>query len=233
MIANFALTLDGKVSTKSFSHTGFTSTRDKCRLREIRAMGDALLVGASTVAADAMSMGLSDPLLQSERRRRGQAPEPLRVILSNSGRIDPEWKVFSNARSPLVIFVGAGAGARLPKTLPDFCDLWAFDSPCVPMKSVLKILKVDYRVGRVVCEGGPRVLRALAEIRALDRMYITFTNKVFGGAQAPTLCGLNTEFLSSPIAFRLASLEYFNEEVFTCFKARSSEKKLRFADSDD
>ena len=56
--ANFALTWDAKVSTKNRSPANFSSPRDKRRLLEIRSEADAILVGATTIATDHMSMGL-------------------------------------------------------------------------------------------------------------------------------------------------------------------------------
>jgi riboflavin biosynthesis pyrimidine reductase len=56
--ANFAMTWDGRVSTRRFTPTNFTSKRDKHRLLEIRATADAVLVGVSTIVADNMAMGM-------------------------------------------------------------------------------------------------------------------------------------------------------------------------------
>ena len=60
VILNFAATTDGKVSTAQQTPSGFTSAFDKHRLLEIRALGDALMVGRNTLQIDRMSMGLPD-----------------------------------------------------------------------------------------------------------------------------------------------------------------------------
>ncbi len=91
---NFAVTWDGKISTRNFTPADFSSKRDKHRLLEIRATGDALLVGANTISSDNMSMGLPDAALRAQRVRRKQTPWPLRVIITNSGRIDPALNIF-------------------------------------------------------------------------------------------------------------------------------------------
>ena len=75
VIANFALTADGKVSTRNFTDTTFTSPSDKRRLKEIRALGDALLVGGRTVAADTMSLGLSAVDLRGNESSKSQQVE--------------------------------------------------------------------------------------------------------------------------------------------------------------
>src|SRR5688500_4921459 len=91
--ANFALTADGRTSTRNFTPTDFSTPRDKHRLLEIRASCDAVLVGGRTLVADEMALGLPDAALRAQREKRGAAPYPLRVILSNRGRLSPELKV--------------------------------------------------------------------------------------------------------------------------------------------
>ena len=56
--ANFAITADGRISTRNLTPATFSSPRDKRRLLEIRAACDAILVGARTLSADSMTLGI-------------------------------------------------------------------------------------------------------------------------------------------------------------------------------
>src|SRR2546423_14463991 len=85
----FAMTVDGKITTKNFSPVDFTSREDKTHLFRQRALGDAVLIGHSTLKHDNVRLGLPNPKMREERVARGQKPYPLRVIVSNEGRIDP------------------------------------------------------------------------------------------------------------------------------------------------
>ncbi len=87
--AHFAMTADGKISTKNLTPSQFTSPAVKARIGEIRARHDAILAGRGTVAADTMSMRLSSEKLRAARIKQGLPPEPLRVVISNAGKIDP------------------------------------------------------------------------------------------------------------------------------------------------
>src|SRR5271166_995553 len=104
IILNFAMTVDGKVSTAKRTPSGFTSDIDKRRLLEIRALGDALMAGRNTVAIDRMSMGLPDESLRKARTERGQSPYPLRVMISNSGDFPADLEVFKHTFSPILIY---------------------------------------------------------------------------------------------------------------------------------
>jgi riboflavin-specific deaminase-like protein len=221
LIANFAITADGKVSTRNNSPTTFTSPADKQRLREIRALGDGLLAGAGTVASDSMTMGLSDRKLQHQRTRRGQTPEPLRALVTNSGLLDPNLSVFRNDRTPLIIFSTITMPLSIRSRLPHFCDIWLFESPSVPLLSALQILRDDYSLTSIVCEGGPRLFRSLADIHAIDELYVTFCPRLFGGQGAPTLTGLSSLRLSSSIKFRMTDAKNIGSEFHTHFVAQS------------
>jgi len=218
IVANFAITADGKVSTRNRTPSGFTSAEDKRRFREIRSQGDAVLVGAGTAAADHMTMGLSDLSLRKAREARGQSAEPLRVVVSNSGRLDPKLKIFGYSSSPLVIF----STARMPQTtqakLAPLCDLWLFDEGMVDLAAMLAILRKDYKVRNLVCEGGPTLFRSLVEIDALDELYLTWAPVVFGGKDAPTLTGLPGAFLPKIVHGKLKKMDVVGQELFLNYR---------------
>src|SRR5687767_7376598 len=98
--ANFAITWDGRISTRRRTPADFSSRADKVRFLEIRAAADAVLVSARTATADQMTIGMPKAALREERVARGQSAYPLRVLLSNTGRIDPALRVFEKTFAP-------------------------------------------------------------------------------------------------------------------------------------
>jgi riboflavin-specific deaminase-like protein len=217
LIANFALTADGKVSTRNYTATLFTSKADKRRLQEIRSLGDALLVGGRTIAIDRMSMRVSASDLRERRRNLGRSPEPLRVIVSNSGEIDLCWKVFRTAGSQIIIFSTQRMPHDLRPAISRLADVWIFDSATVDLAAMLRILRSDYRVRTVVCEGGPRLLRALLEMGVVDELHLTWTPLIFGGTMAPTLTGIPDRFLPRTIRYRLKAMQVNDGECFLTY----------------
>ncbi len=218
VIANFALTADGKVSTRHHTPTGFTQPADKRRLQEIRALGDALIVGAGTVSADTMSMRLSAEDLRAERMSRGAAPEPLRVIVTNRGKLDSQGKVFQKGGAPRVIFSTRRMPEKIRDDLTPLVDLWLFDAESVDLSAALQILRTDYGVRTLVCEGGPTLFRSLLEIGAIDELRLTWASVVFGGAAAPTLTGLPGDFLPKTLHARLVKMEPGDGECYLTYQ---------------
>lgn len=213
VIANFAISADGKVTTRARVPTTFTSPADKARLREIRSLGDALLAGGRTVAADTMSMRVTVPALVAARTARGQSPEPLRVIASGSGRVDPDGKIFQGG-GPVVVFSSPRASAAARSRLARVCDLWILGGDAIPVRQILGILRGEYRVRTLVCEGGPGLFAALAAEDLVDELYLTLIPRVFGGAGAPSLTGSPAGFLASRPGFRIRSLATSGDECF-------------------
>ena len=220
IIANFALTVDGKISTRSGTPSLFTSPHDKARLQEIRAGADAILAGRGTVAADSMSMGLSRQDLRYQRVASGRSPAPLRVIFSNRGEFDPGWKVFQNRQSPLIIFSTTRMSPSMRQVLAPLCDLYLFSSATVPVSEALRTLYTDYGIRRLVCEGGAMLFRSLAEADLVDEIYATLAPVIFGGRNAPTMTGLPGPFFTSPSAFRVVSHQSVGDECFLHFRRR-------------
>lgn len=221
VVANFAVTADGKISTRRFTPSLFTSPADKRRLQEIRASVDAVLAGRGTVGADTMSMGLSRDDLRRERVACGKPPVPLRVIVSNAGRLDPAWKVFAYKDSPLVVFSTAAMPARVRSELAPLCEVFLFEEKQVPLAAALGILREDFGVRSLVCEGGGTLMRSLLEEDLVDEIHTTIAPVIFGGAKAPTMTGLPGTFLPAPREFRIASFEPRDGECFLHLKRRA------------
>lgn len=209
VIANFAITADGKVSTRNHTPAQFGSAADKKRLLEIRGSGDAVIAGRRTVETDRMSLGLP-----------GRAPEksPKRILISESGKISPKWKVFHSAGGPIVIFT---TSAIAPKTLAEIrkhpqvtLHVWK----TIRLPKVLRTLREKHGVRKLVCEGGPQLFRSFLEIGAVDQLHVTIAPRLFGGADAPTLTGVSRAFLRNLGRFRLAKCEVVGEECFLTYR---------------
>jgi riboflavin-specific deaminase-like protein len=204
--ANFAITADGRISTRHFTPSDFSSRADKHRLVKIRAACDAVLVGARTLASDTMTLGIPGV--------RGKKP-PLRVIVSNSGRIAPTLRVFQTPGAPIVIFTTAKMSAKTRAALAQVADIFIHPTPIVDLPLALAILRADYGVKRLVCEGGGSLLRSFAAADLLDEIHLTLCPLIFGGSGAPTLTGVPGKFLPKSMQLKLVEMKRVGEECFT------------------
>jgi len=218
--ANFAITADGRISTRNQTPADFSSKRDKRRLVEIRATCDAVLASVKTVAADNMTMGLPSEELRAERVAAGRAPYPVRVLLTNRGEIDPALRVFTKTFSPIVIFSTEQMPQHVREALDGKAILHLHPSDHVDLGGMLRTLRKEHGVKRLVCEGGAQVFRALLQAGLVDEVHVTICPRIFGGLEAPTITGLAGEYLPASEKLKLSDMEVHEGECFLRYSVR-------------
>lgn len=213
----FAMTVDGKVTTKNFTGVDFTSREDKAHLIRQRALGDAVLVGYGTLKHDNVRLGIAREELRRERVARGQSPYPLRVIVSNSGGIDPKLNIFQADLSPIIIFSTTRMAPKTRRQLETKATLHLSEGDHVDLKKMLRQLRNDYSVKHLACEGGAVLFRSLLELGLVDQLNLTIAPFVFGGKKAPTLTGASFDFLPRTVRCSLKRMRVIGEECFLTY----------------
>lgn len=216
--ATFAITADGKITTRDFAPVDWTSREDKRHLLRMRAAGDAVLIGRSTLERDNVRLALPAGELRDERVARGEPPCPLRVIVSNQGRLDPALKIFASDISPIVIFSTTRMPRKFQKALREKATLHLSETRHVDLARMLHQLRADYGVRRVACEGGARLFRGLLALGFVDQLNLTIAPLIFGGAGAPTITGLPGDFLPATVRCRLQKMEVIGRECFAFYR---------------
>jgi 2,5-diamino-6-(ribosylamino)-4(3H)-pyrimidinone 5'-phosphate reductase len=219
LLINFAISLDGKATTVSHAPSDFTSAHDKKKLLEIRSLGDALIVGRNTLMADNMSMGMPDQALRKERLDRGQAEYPIRVILTRSGSLPPDLKIFEHDFSPIVVYSTERMSEPVRSHLKTRASLHLFEEKQLTPDRILGHLADHYQVKVLVCEGGPTLAKAFAEIDAIDELFITIAPRLFGGFLAPGILGEPGSFLATSRKYHLVSMEIVANECYVHYAA--------------
>jgi riboflavin-specific deaminase-like protein len=221
VVATFAMTVDGKVTTKNLSPVDFTSREDKSHLFRQRALADAVLLGHTSLKRDNVRLGLPADM-QETRMKCGQTRCPLRVIISNEGRINPGLKIFLSNVSPIIIFSTKRMPRKYRRALEKRANLHLSKSKQVDLAGMLETLRKKYKVRTVACEGGPTLFRSLLEQNLVDRLNLTIAPYMFGGAKAPTLTGLSTKFLPASVHCSLSDMRTIGEECFLTYRIRHS-----------
>jgi riboflavin-specific deaminase-like protein len=226
VIATFAMTVDGKVTTKNLSPVDFTSREDKVHLFQQRALADAVLIGHTSLKRDNVRLGLPAEM-QETRVKRHQSRCPLRVIVSNEGRIDHRLKIFQSNVSPIIIFSTKRMPRKYQRALEKTATLHLSNSNHVNLTGMLETLRRKYKVRRVACEGGPTLFRALLEQGLVERLNLTIAPYMFGGAKAPTLTGVNTKFLPASVHCSLSDMRTIGDECFLTYRIRHQQRRRK------
>ena len=210
-----AMTLDGKVARASGGKATFGSKEDRRRLVELRARADAILVGAHTARSDHYAMGIPSSSLRAERVERGQREYPLRCVVSGSGSIGENLEIFRHDFSPILIFTTDKMPAAKRKRLEKKATVISVGRRDIDWKKLLRILRKEYGVKKLLCEGGPTLNFALLKENLLDELYLTLCPKIFGGRNAPTLVEGEGFPLQLARRARLVKIEQVGNELFT------------------
>ena len=224
VVATFAMTVDGKVTTRNFTPVDFTSREDKLHLFRQRVVADAVLLGHTSLKRDNVRLGLPTEL-QEARTRRGQSRASLRVIVSNEGRIDDRLKIFQSDISPILIFSTKRMPRKKQEALRKKATLHLSNARHVNLAAMLETLRSRYKVRRLACEGGPTLFRALLEQGLIDQLNLTIAPYMFGGAKAPTLTGLSKKFLPASVHCSLIDMRTIGDECFLTYRIKHQRRR--------
>jgi 5-amino-6-(5-phosphoribosylamino)uracil reductase len=225
VMATFAMTVDGKITTRNSSPVDFTSREDKLHLFRQRSLGDAVLIGHSTLKQDNVRLGLPESELRTARIARGQTPYPLRVIVSNEGRIDSRLNIFRSDVSPILIFSTTRMPRKYRLALVGKATLHLTRARQVDLAQMLHRLFAEYNVRTVACEGGATLFRGLLEGGLVDQLNLTIAPYLFGGANAPTLTGVSKDFLPQSVHCTLTDMRVVQDECFLTYRIKQARPK--------
>jgi riboflavin-specific deaminase-like protein len=216
---NMAMTADGKIATANRAVSSFASGRDHEHLLELRATADAVMAGARTVDSAPINLGPGPAKFRRKRLRRGLAEYNLRVIVSRSGSINPRAQVFQHRFSPIIILTTRRVDARRLKQLRALADVVKVCGRNeINFRAAFRWLRKQWRVKRLLCEGGGELNDAMFRASLVDEFHLTICPKIFGGHRAPTIAdGRGLRHLAGAERFRLKSARRNGNELFTVF----------------
>ncbi len=177
VIAKAALSLDGRIATKTGDSKWITDEKARRFGHRLRNIVDAILVGRGTVEAD-------DPALTC-RLSRGH--DPIRIILDSSLRLSPKKKVF-NLSSSAPTIIACTETAPLEKTkifIDKGIEVWPLPSKDgkVSIHALLKRL-IQKGILSLLVEGGAKVHGSFFDENLVDEVYFFFGPVIIGGEKA-------------------------------------------------
>ncbi|ARF54032.1 RibD family protein [Streptomyces gilvosporeus] len=178
--AQLGQSLDGFIATRTGDADYVTGAEDRRHLHRLRALADAVIVGAGTAVAD-------DPRLTV---RACAGDNPVRVVLDPRGRVPRGRQVFTDGEAPTVWVVGPeGAGRARAAAGPygargdaDGCGVDILVLPDAAAFAPARLLAALARrgLGRVLVEGGGLTVSRFVSERALHRLYLTVAPVLLG-----------------------------------------------------
>jgi riboflavin-specific deaminase-like protein len=169
-VGHLGQSLDGFIATPSGDSQFVTGGDNLVHVHRMRALCDAVVVGAGTVAAD-------DPQLTT---RHVPGPNPLRVVIDPARRLTPTFRVF-NDRSASTLYV-CGRTHLAPHDTHIGGAVIAGIDGATPGEEAAAVLGLLHARGcaRVFVEGGGVTVSAFLEADLLDRLQIAIAPVLIG-----------------------------------------------------
>jgi 2,5-diamino-6-(ribosylamino)-4(3H)-pyrimidinone 5'-phosphate reductase len=219
---NLATTADGKISSSKEHFIPFGSKRDQELLLKLRTKADAVMSGAGTINSFPMDLGPGGEKYRKMRVKNGLAEYNLRVVVSGSGNVNPEAKLFQRRFSPIIILTTERAGKKL-KRLREVADaVETFGETHIDFVAALRWLKQKWNINRLLCEGGGELNGALFRAKVVNELYLTLCPVIFGGRDAPTLAdGEGVKKLADATRLKMKSMKRVGDELFLVYEVIS------------
>ncbi|MEJ2538491.1 MAG: RibD family protein [Gemmatimonadota bacterium] len=174
VVGQLGQSLDGRIATVSGHSHYINGPEDIVRLHRLRALADAVVVGAGTVASD-------DPRLTV---RHTTGSNPVRVVLDPGGRLPSDRAVFRDGAAPtLWLQAGSDGGDRGgPAEHVRIVTIPSTDAGLFRPREVLRLLR-SRDLGTVLVEGGGRTVSGFLQAGALDRLHLSVAPLLLGSGR--------------------------------------------------
>ncbi len=211
VILKTAMSLDGKIATKTGDSKWITNEKSRKYVHKLRREVDAILVGIETVLKD-------NPRLTSRIQDPGSripVRNPIRIVVDSKARIPLRARVL-NKKAPTIIATTKFALKRkieaLRKKGVKVLIIKDRDKK-VNLKKLLKKLG-ELEVTSLLVEGGGKINASFLENSLVDKVLFFIASKIIGGEEALTpVEGGGIERIKDAIKLKDISVKRFEEDV--------------------
>jgi len=179
--AKYAMSLDGKIATRSGLSRWITGEDSRELVHRLRQRTDGIIVGIGTVIKD-------DPLLTC--RLPESRKQPVRIVVDSTLRIPENARLITNRDSLTIIATTSRSEARAKELESIGVQILE-----VPEKSgrvdVTALVAALGKKGltRLLVEGGSALMASFFEEKLVDKVYVFTAPLIIGGGDAPTPVG--------------------------------------------
>jgi riboflavin biosynthesis pyrimidine reductase len=203
IISNFVSTIDGVVALDDDGSSGGgeisgANRHDRALMGLLRSASDAVVVGAGTLRAAPRHLWNADrvfPELLDEyrelRHRLGKADEPLNVIVTAGGKLDPGYPVFnSDVVRTLVVTTPGGERELKRRGLPQRVMVDASGGDHISARHIVSAIRDRNASPMILVEGGPLLMASFLEEDLIDELFLTVAPWIAGRDRANPRPGL-------------------------------------------
>jgi diaminohydroxyphosphoribosylaminopyrimidine deaminase/5-amino-6-(5-phosphoribosylamino)uracil reductase len=212
--AKWAMTLDGKIATRTGDSQWISNEASRRKVHELRGRMDAIVVGRGTAMAD-------DPLLTA---RPAGPRTPVRIVFDSRAELPATSQLVRTAGNvPLLVVAHQSAAAEnIAKLTAAGVEVLTFDSVADAEENVLYpdpralLEELDRRqMTNVLLEGGGQLLGTFFDQQLIDECHIFVAPKIVGGADAiGPLSGRGVEQMAAAVGLIEPQIESVDGDIY-------------------
>jgi diaminohydroxyphosphoribosylaminopyrimidine deaminase/5-amino-6-(5-phosphoribosylamino)uracil reductase len=215
VLLKYAMTLDGKVATRTGDSKWISSELSRARAHRWRAESDAVAVGIGTAMAD-------DPLLTA--RVEGVARQPRRVVFDAEARLPLDSQLVQSAGETPVLLICSRAAARtrvqsLESAGVEVCTV-SGENESARVQAALDEMG-SREIQQLLVEGGPHLAGAFLDAGEVDELRVFVAPVIAGGRNAkPAVGGEGVKTIADAARAIHTTVERIEDDVLVTARLR-------------
>jgi diaminohydroxyphosphoribosylaminopyrimidine deaminase/5-amino-6-(5-phosphoribosylamino)uracil reductase len=209
VIAKFAMSLDGKIATRSGDSKWISGEESRRYVHSLRQMADAIMVGVGTVLRD-------DPQLTARaEEQETREKQPLRVIVDSFGRTRPQARLFQMPGKTLLAVTAPLEEVKARQ----FNELGAQVLELPSKEGLVDLTELLKALGKrevtcVLVEGGGTLLGSLFDLGLVDKVFAFITPIIIGGKNAVTpVAGGGVAKIAEALRLSRVQTQQFGQDI--------------------
>jgi diaminohydroxyphosphoribosylaminopyrimidine deaminase/5-amino-6-(5-phosphoribosylamino)uracil reductase len=215
VLLKYAMTLDGKVATRTGDSKWISNELSRARAHRWRAESDAVAVGIGTAMAD-------DPLLTA--RVEGVARQPRRVVFDAEARLPLDSQLVRSAAETPVLLICSRAASRthvqaLEAAGVEVCTVTG-ENDSARVQAAHDVL-CERDVQQLLVEGGPHRPGSVLDAGEVDELRVFVAPVIAGGRSAkPAVEGEGVETIADAARAIHSTVERIEDDVLVTARLR-------------
>ena len=186
VILNGAMTLDGKIATKT-GNSQISGNEDLLRVHKIRKEVNGIMVGIGTVLCD-------NPRLTAYRVSSNKEDNPIRIVVDNKARTPLNYKILNDEAKTIIAVSNLCnennknndiQAVNRAKELSKKAEIFYSSKDCVDLKELMNYL-YNKGIKTLLLEGGSTLNFSMIKDNLIDEIRVCIAPMVVGGKDSKT-----------------------------------------------
>jgi diaminohydroxyphosphoribosylaminopyrimidine deaminase/5-amino-6-(5-phosphoribosylamino)uracil reductase len=210
VVAKFAMSLDGKIATKTGDSKWITKEEARNYAHALRHTVDAIMVGVNTIIAD-------NPRLTAKgcggRGGIGKM-QPLRLVVDSKGKVPLNAHIFEPPGEVLLAVAAPFNSAKKREFVKAGAEVLELPASggLVDIVELLKLLG-RREIVTVLVEGGGKLLGSLFDYHLVDKVLAFISPIIIGGYEAVSVGGNGVDNIAKALRLSQVGIKSFGDDI--------------------